>query len=170
MKLFDEFKKVTKLKKGIVAAFLLIMVIGTVGCEAKKGDITVIEGADGPTSIFVASKASEPVISGTWQTASIGYEVDGEMQPEYYVQFGDDEIIYGHMDNKEFVPDHIDSISQFEELKDGGYKIQAESENGVQYTYQSADGDSDILEYYETWNADEFSEKYSGSASLSRCE
>ena len=148
---------------------MLIMVIGTVGCGAKKDNVTVIGGADGPTSVFLATEVGEPVISGTWQTASIGYEADGEIQPEYYVQFGDEEIIYGHMDNNSFVPDHFDSISLFEELKDGGYKIQAESEDGVQYTYQSAEGDADILEYYGTWNEDEFSEKYSGSASLSRC-
>lgn len=165
-----ENEEVVELKKIVAKVFMLIMVIGTVGCGAKEENVTVIGGADGPTCVFLASKVSEPVISGTWQTASIGYEADGEMQPEYYVQFGDDEIIYGHMFNKEFVPDHFDSISQFEELQNGGYKIQAESENGVKYTYQSAEGDINILEYYGTWNEDEFSENYSGSSSLSRCE
>ena len=158
------------MKKIVVTALVLIMVIGTVGCGAKKEDAAIIGGADGPTSIFLASKVSDPVVSGTWQTASIGYETDGDMQPEYYVQFGDAEIIYGHMENNDFVPDHFDSISLFEELETGGYKIQAESDNGVQYTYQSSEENADILEYYETWNEDEFSEKYSGGASLSRCD
>ncbi len=163
-------RELEKTKKIIVAAFMLIMVIGTVGCGEKKKDTTVIGGADGPTSVYLAPGDSEPVISGTWQTASIGYEVDGEMQPEYYVQFGDDEIIYGHMEKNDFVPEYFDSISSFEKLEDGGYRIQAESESGVQYTYKSAEGDADTLEYYETWNEDEFSDKYSGSASLSKSE
>ncbi|SDB65230.1 hypothetical protein [Butyrivibrio sp. INlla16] len=107
------------MKKIVVTALVLIMVIGTVGCGAKKEDA---------------------------------------------------EIIYGHMENNDFVPDHFDSISLFEELETGGYKIKAESDNGVQYTYQSSEEDADILEYYETWNEDEFSEKYSGGASLSRCD
>ena len=62
------------MKKIVVSAFMLIMVIGIVGCGTKKEDTTVIGGADGPTSIYLASEASEPVISGTWQTASIGSE------------------------------------------------------------------------------------------------
>ncbi len=160
----------TKMKRIIVAALMLTMIIGTVGCSAKKGDTTIIGGADGPTSVFQATKVGDPVISGTWQTASIGYEADGEMQPEYYVQFGDAEIIYGHMENNDFVPDHYDCISLFEELEAGRYKIQAEADNGVKYTYQSSEEDANILEYYETWNEDEFSEKYSGGASLSKCE
>ncbi len=163
-------KDYIRMKKAIFIAFMLIMTIAAVGCGAKNEETGIIGGADEPTSIVLPSNESEPFISGTWQTASIGYEVDGEMQPEYYVQFSDSEIIYGHMEKNEFVLDHMDNISVFEELKDGGYKIQAESESGVQYTYQSAEGDVDILEYYETWNEDEFSEKYSGSASLSRCE
>lgn len=81
---------------------MLIMVIGATGCGPKKGDTTVIGGADGPTSIYLAPEANDSVISGTWQTASIGYEAEGEMQPEYYVKFSDSEIIYGHMDNNDF--------------------------------------------------------------------
>ena len=85
-------------------------------------------------------------------------------------EFGDAEIIYGHMQDGEFVPDHFDEITLFEQLESGGFKVQAESENGVQYTYQTAESDENILEYYETWNEDEFPDKYSGSASLSKCE
>ena len=163
-------KEYVKLKKTIFVAFMLIMTIGTVGCGGKNEDADIIGGADEPTSISFTSNESEPVISGTWQTASIGYEADGEMQPEYYVQFSDSEIIYGHMEKNNFVPDYFDSISHFDEMAEGGYIIQAESENGVQYTYKSAEGDENILEYYATWNDEEFSEKYSGSSSLSRCE
>ncbi len=118
----------------------------------KQGDFT----GDEPTSISLVSNESEPVISGTWQTASIGYEADGKMQPEYYVQFSDSEIIYGHMEKNYFIPEYFDSISQFEEMAEGGYIIQAESENGVQYTYKSAEGDENILEYYATWTTKNF--------------
>ncbi len=158
------------MKKAIFVALMIIMTIGTAGCGAKNEDAGIISGADEPKSISLASNESEPVIQGTWQTASIGYEADGEMQPEYYVQFSDSEIIYGHMEKNNFVPDHVDGISLFKELPDGGYIIQAESENGLQYTYKSAEGDENVLEYYETWDEKEFSEKYSGSSSLSRCE
>lgn len=159
------------MKKSVVTALALAMIIGVVGCGAKKDEnISIIGGADGPTSVFLAAKVGESAITGTWQTASIGYEVDGDMQPSYYVQFGDAEIIYGHMQDGEFVPDHFDEITLFEQLESGGFKVQAESENGVQYTYQTAESDESILEYYETWNEDEFPDKYSGSASLSKCE
>lgn len=47
-------------------------------------------------------------------------------------------------------------------------RVKAESANGVQYTYQTAEGDADVLEYYETWNEDDFSEMYRGGASLSK--
>ena len=157
------------MKKVFTAVLALALIIGTVGCGAKKDDdVTIIGGADGPTSVFLAAKLGESAISGTWQTASIGYEEDGEMQPEYYVQFGDSQIIYGHMQDGDFVPDHSDNIALIEQLESGGYRVQAESEKGVQYTYQTAESDENIMEYYETWNEDEFPDKYSGSASLSR--
>ncbi len=43
-----------------------------------------------------------------------------------------------------------------------------EKTGGIQYTYQTAEGDADILEYYETWDEENFSEMYRGGASLSR--
>ena len=52
------------MKKIVVTALVLIMVIGTVGCGAKKEDAAIIGGADGPTSIFLASKVSDPVLYG----------------------------------------------------------------------------------------------------------
>ncbi len=95
------------MKKAILVAFMLTLTFGTVGCGAKNEDTDIIGGADEPTSISLHSNESEPVILGTWQTASIGYE---------------------------------------------------------------ADGDANILEYYETWNEEEFSDMYSGGSSLSKCE
>ena len=138
----------------VVAAGLLIKIAGT----DSAGEVSTVTEENG---------ASTEALSGIWQTASIGYEVDGEMQPEYYVQFTGLVINYGHMQNGEFVVDHFDKISLIENT-DGGCKIQAQSENGVQYTYQTSEGDPEILEYYETWNEEEFSDKYSAGASLSK--
>ena len=107
-------------------------------------------------------------ITGTWQTASMAYEADGTMYPEYYVRFTDSEILYGHMKNGNFIPDHSDKIIRRETTASDGLKVQAEASNGVQYTYQTSASDREILEYYETWNEDDFPEMYRGGASLSR--
>ena len=68
-----------------------------------------------------------------------------------------------------FVPDHADKIILLAENAAGGFKVQAEASNGVRYTYQSCESDDTVLEYFETWNEDEFPEMYRGGASLSRC-
>ena len=163
--------------KKIILVALLMIAVGTVGCGAKTDkDVTIIGGADGPTSIFLASKNGEDKITedldlfipGTWQTASIGYGDGDDMQPEYYVQFTETEVNYGHMKDGVFSVDHSDKISEFEKTAEGEYKVKAESANGVQYTYQTAEGDADVLEYYETWNENDFSEMYRGGASLTK--
>ena len=163
--------------KKVLLTALLMIAVGTVGCGAKTDkDVTIIGGADGPTSIFLASKTSEDEITddlvlsipGTWQTASIGYVDGDDMQPEYYVQFTETEVNYGHMKDGGFDVDHSDMISEIEKTADGEYKVKAESANGVQYTYRTAEGDADVLEYYETWNEDDFPEMYRGGASLSK--
>ena len=106
-------------------------------------------------------------VPGTWQTASVEYEADGTMQPEYYVRFSDTEIIYGHMKDGEFVPDHADKIICIADRAAGGYRIWAEAAAGARYTYQTAEGDN-TLECYETWDEDDFPGMYRGGASLSR--
>ena len=111
----------------------------------------------------------EVKIPGTWQTASMMLGDDGDVSPEHYVQFTDSSINYGHMKDGEFVPDYSDQISRLEENAAGGFSVQAEAANGVQYTYQTSENDNDILEYYETWQEDEFPEMYRGGASLSKC-
>ena len=162
--------------KKVLLTALIILSVGTVGCGSKTDeDVTIIGGADGPTSIFLASKTEEEItddlalaIPGTWQTTSVGY-MDGEdMQPEYYVQFTEVEVNYGHMKDGAFALDHSDKISEIEKNADDEYKIKAESASRIQYTYQTAEGDADILEYYETWDEEDFSEMYRGGASLSR--
>ena len=117
-----------------------------------------------------AASGSASAVTGTWQTASMGYEDDETIQPEYYVQFTDSDINYGHMKNGAFVLDHSDKIIFLENTAAGGYRIQAESSNGTQYTYQTSEEDADLLEYYETWNEAEFPEMYRAGASLSRCK
>ena len=107
-------------------------------------------------------------IPGTWQTASMAFEDDGSMSPEYHVRFTDSEIQYGHMKDGTFVLDHSDPITLFEETSEGKYKVQASASNGVQYTYRTSASDNSVLEYYETWDEADFPEKYSGGSSLSR--
>ena len=68
-----------------------------------------------------------------------------------------------------FVIDHTDTVSRFGKTAAGGFKVQAEAANGVQYTFQTSESDNDVLEYYETWNEADFSDSYRGGASLSRC-
>ena len=163
--------------KKVLLTALLMTVVGTVGCGAKTdNESTIIGGVDGPTSIFLASKTGDAKITNdialsipeTWQTASIGYVDGDDMQPEFYVQFTETEINYGHMKDGAFVVDHSDKISEIEKNASGEYKVKAESANGVQYTYQTSEDDSEVLEYFETWNEDDFSEMYRGGASLSK--
>ena len=107
-------------------------------------------------------------ITGTWQTASMVLGADGDISPEHYVQFTDSSINYGHMKDGEFVLAYSDQITRLDETAAGGFIVQAESSNGIQYTYQTCESDNDILEYYETWNEEDFPQTYRGGASLSK--
>ena len=117
------------------------------------------------------SDAAEPLttLAGTWQTASMGYEgEDGNLYPEYMVQFTESEIQYGHMVDGAFVLDHSDKISLIAEIGSGRYRVQATGANGVQYTFQTSESDTNVLEYYETWDENAFTGTYSAGASLVR--
>ena len=105
-------------------------------------------------------------VPGTWATASMGYEYNGDVLPEYHVQFTDSEVIYGHMLDGEFMTDHTAKIIDLENTASGGYRIQVESSDGGHYTYQTSDNDDNVLEYYETWDEDDFHSTYRGGASL----
>ncbi|SFU85977.1 hypothetical protein [Butyrivibrio sp. INlla21] len=115
-----------------------------------------------------AKSGASVSIDGTWSTASIGYMDGDDMQPEWYVQFKDSSIDYGHKKNGEFVVDHSDKIDSAEKTANG-YKIQATSSTGVQYTLQTAETDSSMIEYYETWDDSQFPDAYRGGSSLSKC-
>lgn len=171
------------MKNRLIKIFIsgLVMMTVIAGCGKTNDaaspaglDATSPAGADAETAVVAetadATEAATPfpVIDGTWQTASIVSEEDGSAYPEYHVQFTDTAIQYGHLKDGEFVPDHSDQIVVYEEISEGCFKVKAESSNGVQYTYQTSEGDKDVLEYYETWDEAEFADKYSGGASLSR--
>ena len=108
-------------------------------------------------------------VAGMWQSASMAYADGGNLQPEYYVRFTDSEILYGHLKDGQFVFDRADGIASLEQAAGGGIRVQAESSNGVRYTYQTCESDDTVLEYYETWREEDFPEQYRGGASLSRC-
>ena len=137
----------------IVVSLLLLMAV-LPGCNKDQN---------------ASTGSSEIMILGTWQTASMGYEYYGTLQPEYYVQFTDREIIYGHMKNGAFAPDHSDRIIHLEETAPGIFKVQAESANGAHYTFLTCESDNCVMEYYGTWSEEEFPETYSIGASLSSC-
>ena len=155
------------MKKTVVTALMLALAVSASGCGEKKDDIGNMEFNIEREDI--ASVNQEDMLSGTWQTASIGYEADGEMQPEYYVRFENLQVLYGHMKDGEFITDHVDEITLLDEFSAGMYKIQVETEGGEKYTLQTPEGDKDVLEYYETWNDDEFPDAYRGGSSLTRC-
>ena len=75
--------------------------------------MTALTGCDKNQKTSTGSSAN--MVPGMWQTASMGYEYYGTLQPEYYVQFTNSEIIYGHMKNGAYVPDHSDRITRLEE-------------------------------------------------------
>ncbi len=163
------------MNKAIVKILPMIMIFGLVGCGVdKEADPEIIGGADEPATIIIESepednKTDNPLsISGTWVTASMGYEYYGETQAEYYVQFTDTDVNYLHKKAGALVLDHSDRINNIEETATGGFIVQAETVGGNRYTYRTGEGDKDTLEYYGTWNEDDFSDMYSGGASLTR--
>ncbi|MDO5445514.1 MAG: hypothetical protein Q4F31_07830 [Eubacteriales bacterium] len=140
------------------AALLVLIMLMTMLSGCGKNDAA--------NQAVPSEKSQAP--EGTWQTATMGYEADGTMEPEHYVQFTDTEILYGRLKDGKFVPEYSDKISLLEEAAAGRIKVQAESSNGGQYTYQTSEGDDTVLEYYETWKEEDFPEMYRGGASLSR--
>lgn len=129
-----------------------------------------VEGSFNLRQYLVIASGAQPVITGMWQTASVGYEHNGAMYPDFHVQFTDSDIVYGHLEDSKFVFDRSDRIAGLEKNEDGGFRVQGETAGGIQYTYLTSESDENVLEYYETWDEKEFPDKYRGGASLSRCE
>ena len=157
-------KKVLVLSMAVVVICAGITACGNASESGNNTGVATVEKESIPNT--EVSEKNDLAIPGIWQTASFGYDDDGSMQPEYYVWFTDSEIQYGHMRNDEFSLDHSDKIKSIEISASGGFRVQAENSNGFKYTYQTCEDDSSILEYYGTWDENEFSETYSGSASL----
>ncbi len=136
-------------------------------CAAKK---ETADSAD-PAVPSIVEEEPEKEISvpeGTWGTASMGYEADGTVYPEYHARFTDTKILYGHETKAGFEEDHSDSISRLERTEEGGFRIWAQTPEGHRYTYRTSGEDPDVLEYYDTWDEEEFPEMYRGGASLWR--
>ncbi|MBO4457882.1 MAG: hypothetical protein J5802_09190 [Butyrivibrio sp.] len=139
--------------------------------DAEDADNQVKTSIDSEKSETSASTAEIPdCLVGTWQRSSIGYEYNGELQPEYYVQFTAETVDYGHMKDGSFAIEYSDKIHSVEKVENGGVKVQAENSEGKQYTYQTAEGDKTVLEYYSTWDENDFANAYSGGSSLSIAE
>ena len=159
-----------------IALLSLILGLGIAGC-AKKENTEIIGGAEEPTTIILEpeiskeeTKETDLSVPGTWATASMGYEYNGDVLPEYHVQFTDSEVVYGHVLDGEFVTDHTAKIFALENTASGGYRIKVESSNGGHYTYQTSEDDDNVLEYYETWDEGDFHSMYRGGASLWRID
>ena len=158
----------------LIAGAMICLSVAACGNNSESNNSAVVAVEKESVSAVETSEDNstdkELSIPGIWQTASAGYEYEDSIQPEYYVQFADSEIQYGHMKDGEFSLDHSDKISTIEVTDNSGVRVQAENSEGFKYTYQTCEDDSTILEYYGTWDENEFAETYSGSSSLLSCE
>jgi hypothetical protein len=107
-------------------------------------------------------------LEGMWVTASMVPDADGEVAPEWHVEFAGDVINYGHLKDEEFAVDHSDEVECQTADSEGNVMVQAVTADGIQYTYKISASDKDVLEYYESWNEDDFDSTYSASGSLTR--
>lgn len=146
--------------------FMLTMAIGTsiIGCGANS-DNTASETAISSTQ----EPSTEPSsIEGIWGSNSISGENDN-FPATYYVQFTDSTIDYGHMTNSgEFEVDFSNKISAIIEVSPGVFCVQAKTDDGRPYTYQTNEDDHSIMDYYSTWDKNEYDSNYSASDSISK--
>ena len=157
------------MKKRIITTIAVMSIgLSLIGCGTNADNESAATVTEAETTTDESSSQGAS-IEGTWQTGSINVDKENP-GPEYYVQFTDSEINYGHMsDDDNFEVEYSDKISSFNEISPGIYRVQAESKNGSQYTFQTSEQDSTILNYYGTWNEEEFSDNYSGGDSLLKC-
>ena len=159
----------------LISGVVICAVITACGNDRDSGNktgIAAVEKEDVSNTEVSVKNATDKILSipGIWQTVSAGYDYEDSIQPEYYVRFTDSEIQYGHMKDGGFSLDYSDKINTIKLIDDGGFRIQAENSAGFKYTYQTSEQDSTILDYYGTWDENEFIETYSGSSSLISCE
>lgn len=149
-----------------------------IGDNAGSTDIIASENPSEAASDVVPSDkpsdSKEPeqtnAVPGTWQTNSMVNAEDGSMGPTYHIQFTATEIKYGHMKDGTFVEEYSDKISHLEKTVEGKFVVQAESKNGVKYTFKTSESDADTMEYYGTWTEAEFASTYSATGSLTKVD
>ena len=127
---------------------------------------TIILCERGPNMLKKLIVLTSPAIPGIWGTASMGYEYNGKVLPLYHVRFTDSQIEYGHLLDDGFELVDSDKIVFFEETSPGKYLIRAENDKGYHYTLRSNNDIEGVLEKYETWDENEFPDKYRAGSSL----
>ena len=144
------------------------LVPGIIDEETETGEAFNIKEYTNDGHGAVAAYSDDSLMNYTWFTASMVTDADGNSRPEWEVRFFEDAIEYGYVENDKFVLDHSDKICSLEQISEHGFIVQAETEDGAQYTYKTSEDDETILEYYGTWDEKEYADNYSGSASLFR--
>ena len=141
----------------------------TSDAKTKSSEKTA-ESSKAETTETSAVTASMEV-PGTWQSASVVEKEGEKSQPEFYVRFTRTEIQYGHMSAEgEFVNDRSDKITRLDMNIEGRVLIQAESTKAGKYTFKTSEKDLGVMEYYTTWNEEEFADNYVGGSSISKCD
>ncbi len=185
------------MKRILILSLSAVLVLGIAGCQSNQQATLATQAADiqiatesqtepsadadknkaKPTAKPTETSSVETTdvaangdiaVPGTWQSASVA-EKDGKSEPEFYVRFTRTEIQYGHMNEGEFVNDRSDKISRIDRNIEGYYLIQAESAKTGKYTFKTSKDDTGIMEYYTTWDENEFADKYVGGSSISKC-
>ena len=95
----------------------LVLIVALTGCGAKsESDATIIGGADGPTSIFLAEKNADSYTQIDQETAKLMMELDdGHVVVDVRRQ---DEFDAGHIPGAICVPNEIIIDTQPEDLPD----------------------------------------------------
>ena len=141
----------------------------TSDAKTKSSEKTA-ESSKAETTETTAVTASMEV-PGTWKSASVVEKEGEQAQPEFYVRFTRTEIQYGHMSAEgEFVNDRSDKITRLDMNIEGRVLIQAESTKAGKYTFKTSEKDLGVMEYYTTWNEEEFADNYVGGSSISKCD
>ena len=182
------------MKKFIAAALISVMALGLAGCSTTSTD-TSKASEESSTSASVSETVEETTttaseetsetttetsetseetsessasvtVPGTWQSVTSGVSEDGSAGPAFYVRFTDKEINYGYMKDGKFEIDYSDEISRIEEISADRYLVRAETSDGKQYTFRTSEEDSDVMEFYGSWDEKAFADTYSGASSL----
>ena len=106
------------MRKRYFALAMLMLIMALSGCESKtESDVTIIGGADGPTSVFLASKINEDSYTQIDQeTAKLMMELDdGHVVVDVRRQ---DEFDEGHIPGAICIPNESIIDTQPEELPD----------------------------------------------------